>query len=110
MESLKAGPRNAGVEKPSRGRGYSSFSITQDLAASDATAYGTDPISPLGPTAETSASSNASMHVSGTSIPLKGASAELTLLHWLCIITMMQAACGICTQHPQVHLVLHYIQ
>ncbi|DBB00250.1 TPA: hypothetical protein ACH3X1_014079 [Trebouxia sp. C0004] len=51
-----------GVEKPSRGRGYSSFSITQDLAASDATAYGTVPISPLGPTVEASASSNASMH------------------------------------------------
>ncbi|KAA6419179.1 MAG: hypothetical protein FRX49_10919 [Trebouxia sp. A1-2] len=52
----------SGVEKPSRGRGYSSFSITQDLAASDATAYGAVPISPLGPTAEASASSNASMH------------------------------------------------
>ncbi len=60
----KAGTRNAGVEKPSRGCGYSSFSITQDLAASDATAYGTNPISPLGPTAEASTSSNASMHVS----------------------------------------------
>lgn len=51
------------LEKPSRMRGYSSFSITQDLAASDATAYGKESLPPMGPNAEASGSSNASMHV-----------------------------------------------